>query len=406
MEKTILDMDFGDLYSVNSDTPVIQQADIKQGSEVQTVEDTAEAVVEKEETDDSISLIDALAANIEENTDDTTNGDDNNEQSTTTEETVDSQASANTDDDSSDSFALVFARYQSEAGNLTEFNEEEFTEFIKENGEEQALSKLVKDEVEINKSEIKNQYDTYNQEYIDLRESGVSTGEATDLVAQKEILEGISEEQIADSEDLRRDIITQAYKVNTSFNDAKIKQLVERSFDTSEDLTDAKEGLDILKGVNTKGIEEIKQEKIQAKKTAEENYKNYITSLKDTINKNNEIVPGYKINQTTKDKLEEMITKPVKQTKEGQALNGIWSKRDEDQIKFDTTLAYLIMNGVFDGKWDKFTVKEKTKATQQLKKHIDSKSKSSFTGGSVNTDSSTNRESAKRQIAGMRNAFK
>ena len=270
---------------------------------------------------------------------------------------------------SSEPFTLVFARYLLEQGNISNLDEEALQEVIKKDGEQSALSFLIQNEVDYNKEAILENYDAYSQEYIKLREAGVDPQEAAVNLQTLEQLDSISEEDLVadDNETLRKQILTAHYKSTTNFTDDRIKKLVQRSLDLGEDVEDVKEALTSLKDLKRKDLETLKTKKANDKINEEKTIKETIDNLKQKINSLDEIIPDLKLSKQNKTKIEELLTKPVKQTEQGQLLNGVWAKRMENPIEFDIKLAHLIDLGAFDGKWDKLLKKTESKITEELK---------------------------------------
>lgn len=285
---------------------------------------------------------------------------------------------------STEPFALVFAKHLKERGILsTDIDEEELKEIIEKEGEDGALESVFTAEIKNAKESLSQDLDDYTKEYTQLREMGYSQEDASNIIGSIEEVDNLKEDQLEaeDAEDLRRQVMTQQYKVTTRFTDEKIKKLVQRSFDMGDDIEDSKEALKSLKDVSREQLEDIKNQTAQQEEQAKDNYKKYVESLNKTISDTKEIIPDVPINKQTKDRIKDMITKPTEKDENGNVLNALWAKRHEDPIKFDTTLAYLIHTGAFDGKWDKITKVATTKATSKLKDYIDNQEgKSGFHG--------------------------
>jgi len=92
--------------------------------------------------------------------------------------------------------------------------------------------------------------------------------------------------------------------------------------------------------------------------------------LKQEITKTEEIIPGLKLNKQVRDKILQNITTPVKTLEDGRQLNAVMVKRGENPVKYAILEAYFVEQGFFDGKFDKFVAKAKSKATSELEKAI------------------------------------
>ena len=286
---------------------------------------------------------------------------------------------------SSEPFTLVFARYLLEQGNISNLDEDALKAVIDKDGEQNALSFLIQNEVDYNKTAILENYDTYTKEYVQLRELGINPTEAAESVQVLEQLDSITNDDLAadDAEDLRKQILSAHLKSTTSFSEDRIKKMVSRIVDLGEDLDEAKEALVSLKDIKKKEIEDLKKNKITERANHEKEVNDTLNNLKTKINSLEEIVPNLKLTKQSKQKIEDLLTKPIKQTEQGQLLNGVWSKRMEDPMDFDIKLAYLIELGAFDGKWDKLIKKTESKVTEELKNKMNAGI--SFLGGTNHT---------------------
>jgi len=372
---SIQDMDFGEFISPEDDflTPPIPEG--KEGEPVKKEEEV------KEEIDVNAALAEELNVEKEE------------EVIPKEKELDDSEPPASSDDES---FTLVLARYQLEQGVLSSLDEEKLQEIVEKDGEAAAVSYLIQNEVETNTKAVTEQLNEYSQEYVELRKAGFATEEASNKVMTLEALDSITEDDLQDEEkeDLRRMILEENYKATTSFNKSKIDRLVKRTFDINADVEDAQEALDSLKESKKQELVDAKKAQQKAQEDAQESYNNQIQELNKHVDSLEEIIPGKKINKQTKAKITDIITKPVKQSDTGYSMNAMWAKRNENPIDFDTTLAYLYLSGVFDGKWDQITKTVNTNLTKKLEKKLSERTGSSLSGGRhvVKTGSEKTRE--------------
>lgn len=378
-ELSILDMDFGDFLSPESG---FENPDVPEEEEIK------EEPKEKEE--EEIDINEALEEKAQEKD---------------TEDEEEPPASLKDSED--EPFTLVLARYQLEQGVLSSLDEDKLQKIIKEDGEAAAFSYLIQNEVDNNSEEVIKQLDTYSKEYTELRKSGFSAEEAGNTVMTLESLASISEEDMQDEEkeDLRRMILKENYKATTSFSESKIDRLVKRAFDINADVEDAVEALESLKETKQKELEDAKKAQKQQQEDAQTAYNNQLQELNKHIDSLEEIIPGKKINKQTKTKISDVLTKPVKQSEEGYSMNAIWAKRSEDQTTFDTTLAYLFLSGVFDGKWDQIVKSVNTTLTDKLEKKLNSGAGSSLMGGKHTIQMSEAEKRKEDMIGPMRHLF-
>lgn len=281
-------------------------------------------------------------------------------------------------DDSSVSYPLAFARYQLERGNLTDLNEEELQKVVDEEGEDAAFAYIFETEVKKNNESIRNelleQYEDDVKDYLSLRESGVDVPDARNIAQSKKFYDTLKEEDIEsdDKEKLRADVLTDWYKQKTQFKPEKIRKLVDNHISLGEDVEMAKEAVTEMKehfSTKTKEYQEMAEKQQEEFKRQNEKQ---LEELKNKIDGLDEVIPGQKVNKQTKDKIHDLITKPVAQDDRGNVLNHIWNKRAQDPFKFDTMLAYLDILGVLDGKTDKLLKPAKTQATSELADSIKS----------------------------------
>jgi hypothetical protein len=281
--------------------------------------------------------------------------------------------------DASGSFALAFAKFQQDRGVISDFNEEELLKIEEESGEVGMLEYLLDKSRESIFEEAKKMYAADKEElaeYFDLKDIGVDTETAKELAYQKGHFGNITEEDLTESEDLRRKVIEQHYKMTTNFNESKIKKLVENIFNLGEDETEAIEALEVIKESTKKQIEEVKKQTLEQQKMQQKLIEDARENMKKLIYETDEIIKGQKINKQTQKKLEEMILQPAAKDANGNALNAIWAKRAENPQEFDLKVAYLLHTGVFDGKMDKLKSKTKTEVVTGFEEMLRSKNQS------------------------------
>ena len=258
------------------------------------------------------------------------------------------------------SIALVFAKFQNERGVLSNFDEEELTRIVKEEGEEAGLEYLYDSEVEARVEEVKKMYEDDIKEYITLKDSGIDSSKALELVSAKTAFENITVDQLEDSEELRKKILVQDLKNNTRYSDEDIEEMVENWITTGKDVEKAKKALPNIKKFNEEKIKAEKQAIIDADKAAQKAQLESKAKLKDAIYSSKEIL-GQTINKTTQQKLEKFMNEPIGTTEDGRPIYGVqaWFAKNPQQAQIN--LAYAIMTGLLDGKMG--TVREKIKSS-------------------------------------------
>lgn len=410
-DELFSNMDFGSMLELSDDGFLPTEPEIpkdQQGEE--------EPAKPKDETELNIDINSILAGQLDESKDeddrpkdDEDSVDDNKTpESKKKKESPDSSDKTDEEDDSGVPFTLVFARHQLEQGNLSDLDEEELLKVIEEDGEGAAMSYLFNKEVELNRQAYLDQYEKDAKElreYMELKDAGVDTETAKNLVGTMAAFEKVKVEDLEDEEkvELRRSIITQNYKNSTKFSDAKIRKIVENSISLGEDIDEAKEALENIKEFNAEAVKAEKKRVEEDRKAAETSEKRTIDTLKESINKIDEVFPGHKINKQTKKKIEDALLKPAGKDQTGRPLNAVWTKRSESPMDFDIKLAYLLASGFFDGKMDKITKTEKTKAVSEIEKAI--KRGHTTVGGKPKSSLSDEEQDLRDSIAATANAF-
>lgn len=343
---------------------------------------SSEDTTKKEQnTSEELDLTSILEETI--NTEETDESGEEEEEEQTTEDVnkdsngespaPDSDKSSEKSSDDNVPATLLFARFLSEQGNLTSFNEEDFLKDLEDSDETTALSNLWNKEVEKIREGLLEDYEEDVKNYLDLVDSGVDPEIAKDTASSKKFFDSINKADLQDDdkEELRKDILRHKYRLTTRFDDKKIEKLIERTVSLGEDIEEAEEAVDELKQYYAERIVAEKKQAIAEQEKYKELQKNQLKELKEKIDKVEEVVPGIKLTPKVRQDIFEKITKPVKEIN-GQPVNSIWAKRLEDPFKFDTIIATLDSMGIFDGKWDKLLKNTKTKTIDDLKKKLDS----------------------------------
>jgi hypothetical protein len=204
-----------------------------------------------------------------------------------------------------------------------------------------------------------------------MRNSGVPQDTASAISSALNKYSQISNEDLEkeENEDLRKEVLRQHYKISTSFSAEEIEDLIEEKVGSGKDVVEAKKG---VKAINT-FLETRKREEIETAKQQEkqenESRKSYSDKLNKIVTETEEIIPGVKIGKETKQKVIDSITKEYK-TINGTPVNFITAKRMEDPEAFDFKIAYAVLSGLLDKKWDKPLQPAKNEAINDLNKAI------------------------------------
>lgn len=280
------------------------------------------------------------------------------------EENKTNKKPVNVDNSSSDSNKLLktFASNLQKTGILSEVSEEELEALT----DEDQLYALVNKQIKANEYKHLSE----NQKlYLEALENGIPEDEFIANRRNDAHYKNIKNEDIAEDINLAADLIYKSFKIR-GFSDTEAKKYAiaaAKSEDATETAILAKEAIikyndDIL----AKEIADNKNKELdQAKKRADK-----IESIKSTINKSNDIVTGVNINQQTKDKIFNSITKAVGVDEDGVPLNEVmdkYSKDTEFQVKLH--FLYTITKGFTD--FSKLQTEIKTKATKSLKEEFE-----------------------------------
>lgn len=177
------------------------------------------------------------------------------------------------------------------------------------------------------------------------------------------------EEALNYKAEVRRNLIFNDYRIK-GFSEDVAKRKTDASFNSGDDIEDAKIAIESIKATaNNK-----KQAEFQAAQANKQKYEEARESLKTTVLKTEEIIPGIKVSEEMRRNIAEALTVPTGRTKEGQLRTVVSDKRSENTQRFDTRLNYLIALGMFDEKPDMsmFTNIKVSSAVAELEKNLNS----------------------------------
>ena len=185
--------------------------------------------------------------------------------------------------------------------------------------------------------------------------------------AQKE-LESISENDLKDDEELRREIIMQDF-LNKGYSEDKAKKLTERSFDIGEDKSDALDALESIKIANKQILDKEMKRREQLELDAQKEREKSLDKLKGKIDKSEEIISGIKLSSKVKEELYKQMTIPAAKNKDGKPLDAVMASWVEDP-DYALKVHYLhkITNGFKD--FNLLVKKSKSKAIEQLEEQL------------------------------------
>ena len=285
---------------------------------------------------------------------------------------------------SSSNVYLNLAKALSEKGVVDEFDDALFDD--KEAEQSEVLIKLLKSTVDSNIDSYKSKVSGRNLEALEMLERGEDISDYLKIKNDTRSIENISIEDLENDDNLalRKKVIGDYYKETTNMSDERIAKNIQRMIDLGEDVDEAK----VIHG-DLIGIREEKAARaLEAKRLEAENQqKNFNTRLESLRTEVDEIDLNF-LGTTTKkarDKYYNMLTQPVSTTEN---INAVTKKRqDIGETKFDIMLAALIDKGVFDGKLDKISSKQRLSAIDQLEASINNGGFSGGQGGRTQNNS-------------------
>jgi len=292
----------------------------------------------------------------------------NLEDDTETEKTPPSHDDA----ESNSQLALVFARFLSEKGVISDVNEDEFKEYVKENGDDAGLEYLYNTEVETRVESIKSMYEQDVKDYIEFRDAGISPETAKTLSFSKSKFESITEDDLEENEDLRKEVLEQHLKNTTKFTKEEIEDTIDSMVATGKDATKAKTA---LKAINLYNKEQVELEKKKIKESEEIQLKQQednINKFKAAIYEKKEIL-GQTVNKQTLQKIEKFLLNPAEKDPNGNPVDGITAWFMKDPVNARIKLAYGIMTGLLDGKIDNLKTKAKSATIKDIEAALNGK---------------------------------
>ena len=284
-----------------------------------------------------------------------------------------------------------------------------FARLLKENGvlpdADFKSLKSTEDLIELVSGQIKIENEKYraalpdpHREIAALLENGFTREEVANYTKNKNVLNSVAEEDLIDNVELQKNVYATWLK-SQNYSDKNIAKLIDAS---EEDLlTEASAALDSLKEKLQDEIDE-KAKQIKADKaTAEKVDQEALSKLKSQVEETEEIIPGRKIPLKQRQKLYEMITKPVK-SDDGFVGNAVQIERHKDPLKFEIVLAYLVSQGVFGGKWDSVMRTAKTQVTKNFEDSLYSSFKK-IGGAGAQTQRMSEEQQTKALVDSLRN---
>lgn len=288
------------------------------------------------------------------------------------EDTTEENPPSHNDAESNSQLALVFARFLSEKGVLSGIDEEEFKEYVKENGDDAGIEYLYNTEVESRIDAVKNMYEQDVKDYIEFRDAGIDPDKAKTLSFSKSKFESITEDALEEDEELRKAVLEQHLKNTTSMSKEDIDDMVDSMVATGKDISKAKGALKAINQYNKEQIELEKKKIADGEKAQLAQREEAIKSFKSAIYEKKEVL-GQTVNKQTLQKIEKFLLEPVEKDANGNPVDGITAWFMKDPVNARINLAYGIITGLLDGKIDKLKSKAKSATIKDIEAALSSK---------------------------------
>lgn len=294
-------------------------------------------------------------------------------------------------DDSSPSASVepyvAFGNTLKDGGSFVTFDEEEYRKLAEEKGAHDAFLELQKKELENAKQEYINTLSDEDRQLYEAKEAGVQLDQVGKIDNAIKSYSSFSDEKLEDEENVdTAKAIVKEYMRLKGFEDDEIDETVDlyeengslpkRSVKARDKIVES------LKGQKNQLVENSKQEKKKQQDQIEEQKQ----TLKKTINNFQEVVPGLKLDEQTKQEVYKDMTTPVAEDDQGNPMDALSYQRAKNPHVFDAVIYYYnrlgLMNfdddGNFKPDFSKITKKAQTKAARELDKVLNNQSNEAF----------------------------
>lgn len=271
------------------------------------------------------------------------------------EETEENKGTLSSDDDSSNSSSPEYkpiadlSKVLHEEGFLTYFDEEEFKKIAEESGDPLvALGAMVKNTtVKLHEGWIE-QYPKPIQDAMKAYQENLPLEEIFNIKRNEVMLEGITEEKLDESEELRKQVLTKWLEETTKLTSEEIKEQVDDWADLGKDTKKAKEAVNKLKDISKEKEKQVKIAAAEETKRIQKEHSEMLENIKKDINNTQEIIPGVKLSKKEQEDLYKSITTTVHKTSNGESLTDAdyaWSKHPLEMRK---AFHYYFQIGMFN----------------------------------------------------------
>ena len=256
---------------------------------------------------------------------------------------------------------------------------------IFQNLDDESISKIksAEDFAEVISEQIRSQLDERQKRIDEALNYGVEPSDIQKHEKLINFLDSITEESISKEDDsgesLRKNLIYQDY-VNRGFSKERATREVERSFKAGTDIEDAKEALQSNKDFYKESYSTLVKEAREASKKEQDKLKKQFEELKTSILNNDKAFGELEIDKSTKQRVYDVIMKPVYTNPEtGEKLNAIQKYEADNRVEFlkNVGLIYVLTDGFkkLDGLVQGKVKKEMKKGLRELEHTLNNTSR-------------------------------
>lgn len=211
--------------------------------------------------------------------------------------------------------------------------------------------KTAEDLKEMIEDAIRDQMDERTRRVDEALSNGVEVPVVKRLENTVQYLGNITEEMLAkedeQGEKLRRMLI-QEDLVNRGYRKERIEKELKRSFDSGDDIEDAKEALESLKAFYEDSYKKTLEEAKRNRQKEEDDKKREASELEKSIMEDEKVFGEVKVDKATRRKVYDILTKPVSRDKEtGMMYTELQKYNREHPIDFmkNVALMYALTDG-------------------------------------------------------------
>lgn len=235
----------------------------------------------------------------------------------------------------------------------------------------EALAEAMRSEIETANYNFINSFPSELIETAKAVANGVPFKDLKDSTLKQIDYNKIKENELSEDIELQKRLIAE-HLTSKGFKSKKIGKLLETYEDIGSLGDEATDALEDLKDIYAKQQEYVKEQYTRQQQEMEERNKATIYHIQQSIDDVDEIIPGIKLNKSTRDRLFNNMTQIVGEDTNGTPQNFVMSMRAKNPIGFDLAVTYLadVTKGFTD--WSKVNKAGKTNAVKDFEKALGS----------------------------------